>query len=232
MKTFTLRTLRLLFIIAAIATADLSCTKPAPAACTLDCKYGGTCSHDSCICPLGYTGRLCEEPNSTSVTYVNGSAMSVWLTLNGKKDTINTGDSLEIKGVYGSPLTATGYTYGLYPGGQRLGLNVTLNDLSCIFPPSGSAIREIQVPPNVFFLKVKVMHPSLGVSAVTVNAGSPIESTYSVDIPNDGKEYQVGYFTVLQPCVIYLFSKPTGYRWTMKPTIAGSYNLSTTLIVK
>jgi len=178
----------------------------------LICQNGGTCQDGFCICASGYTGRYCETPNVSTITFKNKTFTQVTFTIAGVDYRIDTGEAVAFSGGHGDTLKGKAVTRGRY------GLNVPLDDFKIVFPAYGNANYLFNVSPAYFFLQVADSNATVPeVSLVYVNY-KQVDSTLDVvtnpPIKNDGKFYYIGYYKRATNTVVRLEKTPNAWMYT------------------
>lgn len=202
-KSIGLTTIITLF--AFLAIIYTSCIKDRVKALCSDvvCQNGGSCDSGLCICPAGYSGTYCQQKLPILIVYKNNTYTTIAMTINGSIDSIPTTDSYSITGQYGDIVTCSASTSGQY--GSTI--TWTLNDS---FPPYGTRVVNLDVDTNYFFLKFYNDWVPL-INNITINYLLPQQTRISVNIPDDGNTYNIGYFVALANSNVGWYSNYGGY---------------------
>lgn len=132
------------------------------------------------------------KPNTSTLTFNNNTFTPLSITLNGSSQTIPTGSTLVMTGKPGSSLGGGASTNGQTTSGAQLGGKITWT-ISNTFPASGNQYVNLNAESSVFFLQV-VNHSAYTITKVYVNYGLVNQQSNSLNIPNDGQTYSIGYY--------------------------------------
>ena len=219
------KTITLTAVITAIflgATIFSACTKTnnSDPCASVSCQNGGTCNAGVCTCPTGYTGSFCQTAATTQIEYVNKTFTPISITVNGANQTIPVAGSVFVSGSYGVTETATAYTSGTTISGGVLG-TVRNWSLSDVFPATGSIVENLNVSSSVFFLQIKntTSYPFV---TLYVNYGLASQTAETVNIPNDGQTYNIGYYLAYTNSNVRVES--TSYFWSSNLTLPFTAN--------
>lgn len=196
----------------------------------LICQNGGTCQDGFCICASGYTGRYCETPNVSTITFRNKTFTQVTFTIAGADYRLDTGDAVTFSGGNGDTLKGKAVTRGKY------GINVPLDDFKMIFPAYGNINYVFNVSPAYFFLQVADSNATVPeVSLVYVNY-KQVDSTLDVvtnpPVKNDGKFYHIGYYKRNSTTVVRLEKTPNAWMFSNLKLNDTSFNQTFKAVIK
>ncbi|MBX2906717.1 MAG: hypothetical protein KF744_11805 [Taibaiella sp.] len=178
----------------------------------LICQNGGTCQDGFCYCTSGYTGRYCQTPNVSTITFKNKTFTPVTYTIGGIDYKIDTGMSVVFSGGHGDTLNGKAVTRGKY------GLNVPLDNFKLVFPAYGNIDYVFNVSPAYFFLQVADSNSTVPeVSLVYVNykqADSTLDVVTNPPIKNDGSFYYIGYYKNNTTTTVRLEKTPNAWMYS------------------
>lgn len=170
---------------------------------TLNCLHGGACNDGFCLCPTGYTGTYCEQPDIATIGFRNMTFTKVYMTIDGIDYTVDSGTTLTITGGFGDTLKGSASTHGAY------GINVPLAPIKVTFPTSSIRYYDLNVDSTFFFLKVINGNSTVPfLSQVYVNYQQRDEKFDVVQIPNDGHVFNVGYYRAYNDTHIHIGHTP------------------------
>jgi len=187
----------------------------------VSCQNGGSCSKGVCLCPLGYTGNRCEIRKPTSIVYRNNLFTPVTITANGNTQTIPINGSVTYVGYPGVALVVTGNAYLASSSGAPIGETIMISQTQ-YFPDSATIEEQMNLGPNLFFLKVQ-NNSSSDIVILSVNNGAGVQTFYNITIPHDGIVHSAGYFVSTGHSNVYLESLSM-QTWTYPFAFTGTDN--------
>ena len=167
------------------------------------CKNGGACSNGVCSCPTGYSGTFCESIVTTAIVYKNNTFTPITISVNDLGKTIPVGGSVSFTGKYGTDAIGTATTsgsatsLGISTAGGVIGLPINWS-ISNTFPVSDTLRVPLDVGATYFFLRM-TNKSDKNIIDYYVNYKFPYGESYEdVTIPNDSKQYDLGYYLAYQ----------------------------------
>jgi hypothetical protein len=175
------------------------------------CYNNGVCSNGYCSCATGYTGYHCENLLSTYLDYNNNTYTPINITVDNQTHVIPVGSKITYTGSYGDQITGTAQTSGTTNTGAIVGEPIIFSFTSP-FPISGTAVQELDVTSDYFFLQIVNNSPDV-ITKVYINYGLQSQTIDNITIPNDGRLYAVGYYYAFTNSTAR-FEDANGNRWT------------------
>ena len=183
MKKFRIILPLLAVVAILLVTVYSSCRKDACSG--VACQNAGYCSGGHCVCPVGYSGTYCQN---SQITYVNNTQTSVVISVGGSATTIPFNNSVVYEGAAGSTVQVDATTAGPY--GLTLHWSFTSQ-----FPVNGNTDTEpLNVTSNYFYLYVQNLSYTDNLVGMDINFGTANETDETVNVPNDGNTYGMGYY--------------------------------------
>ncbi|HSZ32413.1 MAG TPA: hypothetical protein VK772_03835 [Puia sp.] len=164
--------------------------------------------------------------NSSTLTFINDTYTPITVNADNQTQSIPVGSQIVLKGTPGASLSGTATTSGQTSSGTQAGLLITWN-LSYTYPTSGNTSVKLNVESNYFFLKV-VNQSALPMTTIYVNFGLTAQTTDNIDIPNDGKTYNIGYYSAYSNSNVKATNGNTYWLWS-PITFAGLANQALTV---
>ncbi len=151
------------------------------------CLNAGHCENSKCKCATGYFGVNCENADSPAIAYRNNAFTPVTIVINGFTQVIAPGAVVGYKRAYGTIAEGSASTSG------SAGAKIIWNILDT-FLGSGQ-IKNIDVGPDYFFMKIGNGSDYNTLSMLYVNYGLPDQTLDGIDVPNTSWGYVgIGYY--------------------------------------
>ena len=193
----------------------------------VDCKNTSICKDGLCVCPTGYSGKFCEL---STIVFLNSTFTPLSLTVSSTKVTLQPDSTFTFTDTAGRGAAVSANTQGTTPAGKQIGkyISWSFNDT---LPKNGASHADtFNVNPGLFFLKIQNENHFDTLTVLYVNYQDPNYQTYdTVNIPNNGHSYGIGYFVRNPGTRVYGISFAGSYTWLWDPTIPYTINASATV---
>ncbi len=179
----------------------------------VSCLNEGVCDNGRCICKEGYSGERCELRNASRIRFVNAAFTPVSVITASDTQTVPIGGTLTFDGRVGDVFNGVAMAYVSDADESLMGEAVTWA-LSADFPPSGTIDDTLGVPPLHYLLSV-VNNAGESVVHITINSGHSGMTELDVNIPSDGKTYNIGYFRALSEANVLLTGTAQSWNYSV-----------------
>jgi hypothetical protein len=207
------QTLRNLFILLFATLLAAGCTKTTPTPDNNNGSGNGSGNNNG-----GGSGG-----SSSTLTFINDTYTAITINVDNQTQSIPVASQIVLKGTPGASISGTATTSGQTSSGTQVGLMITWN-LSYTYPTSGNLSVKLDAESNYFFLKV-INQSSIPMTTIYVNFGLSAQTTDNINIPNDGKTYNIGYYSAYSNSNVKATNGNTYWLWTPL-NFAGSANQS------
>ncbi len=216
------QTLRNFFLFLLATLLVTGCTKSTPAPTNNNGSGNGGGNNNGGGTGNGGGGGA----SSSTVTFINDTYTPITINASNQTQSIPVGSQIVLTGTPGAALTGTATTSGQTSSGTQVGLLMTWN-LNYTYPTSGNSSVKLDAESNYFFLKV-INQSAYHMTTIYVNFGLAAQTTDNIDIPNDGKTYNIGYYNAYSNSNVKAINGNTYWLWT-PITFAGLTNQALTV---